>query len=94
MLPLFKAFCFFCILLLGSVLIRGNNNLISPVVRQEFFLSKKTTPSFYQKIDACFSNVNLDFTYKSVDYSASTILQYIRRLIRKLYIKSKRCNYQ
>ena len=28
MLPLFKAFCFFCILLLGSVLIRGNNNLI------------------------------------------------------------------
>ncbi|EEV5834499.1 hypothetical protein EKQ06_22940 [Escherichia coli] len=87
MLPLFKAFCFFCILLLGSVLIRGNNNLISPAVRQEFFLSKKTTPSFYQKIDACFSNVNLDFTYKSVDYSASTILQYIRRLIRKLYIK-------
>ena len=87
MLPLFKAFCFFRILLLGSVLIRGNNNLISPVVRQEFFLSKKTTPSFYQKIDACFSNVNLDFTYKSVDYSASTILQYIRRLIRKLYIK-------
>ncbi|EFI8988960.1 hypothetical protein G3818_003884, partial [Escherichia coli] len=75
------------ILLLGSVLIRGNNNLISPAVRQEFFLSKKTTPSFYQKIDACFSNVNLDFTYKSVDYSASTILQYIRRLIRKLYIK-------
>lgn len=87
MLPLFKAFCFFCILLLGSVLIRGNNNLISPAVRQEFFLSKKTTPSFYQKIDACFRNVNLDFTYKSVDYSASTILQYIRRLIRKLYIK-------
>ncbi|ALD27917.1 hypothetical protein AN206_26170 (plasmid) [Escherichia coli] len=87
MLPLFKAFWFFCILLLGSVLIRVNNNLISPVVRQEFFLSKKTTPSFYQKIDACFSNVNLDFTYKSVDYSASTILQYIRRLIRKLYIK-------
>ncbi|EAR2020735.1 hypothetical protein D3G91_24285 [Escherichia coli] len=87
MLPLFKAFCFFCILLLGSVLIRGNNNLISPAVRQEFFLSKKTTSSFYQKIDACFSNVNLDFTYKSVDYSASTILQYIRRLIRKLYIK-------
>ncbi len=86
MLPLFKAFCFFCILLLGSVLIRGNNNLISPVVRQEFFI-EKTTPSFYQKIDACFSNVNLDFTYKSVDYSASTILQYIRRLIRKLYIK-------
>ncbi|RXA97865.1 hypothetical protein EO240_25335 [Escherichia coli] len=91
MLPLFKAFCFFCILLLGSVLIRGNNNLISPVVRQEFFLSKKTTPSFYQKIDACFSNVNLDFTYKSVDYSASTILQYIRRLIRKLI--TYECDY-
>ncbi len=59
MLPLFKAFCFFCILLLGSVLIRGNNNLISPVVRQEFFLSKKTTPSFYQKIDACLATLIL-----------------------------------
>lgn len=45
MLPLFKAFCFFCILLLGSVLIRGNNNLISPVVRQEFFfIEKKKQP--------------------------------------------------
>ncbi|EFB6176509.1 hypothetical protein FZN16_03010 [Escherichia coli] len=87
MLPLFRAFCFFCIILLGSGLIRGNNNLISPAVRQEFFLSKKTPPSFYQKIDAFFSNVHLDFTYKSVDYSASTILQYIRKLIRKLYIK-------
>lgn len=50
MLPLFKAFCFFCILLLGSVLIRGNNNLISPVVRQEFFLSKKTTHPFIRKL--------------------------------------------
>ncbi|EFO1605685.1 hypothetical protein DWH54_25790, partial [Escherichia coli] len=82
-----KAFCFFCILLLGSGLIRSNNNLISSEVRQEFFLSKKITPSFYQKIDTCFTNVHLDFTYKSVDYSVSTIMQYIRRLIRKFYIK-------
>lgn len=44
MLPLFKAFCFFCILLLGSVLIRGNNNLISPAVRQEFFFIEKKQP--------------------------------------------------
>ncbi len=50
MLPLFKAFCFFCILLLGSVLIRGNNNLISPVVRQEFFLSKKQPHPFIRKL--------------------------------------------
>ena len=64
MLPLFKAF-FFCILLLGSVLIRGNNNLISPVVRQEFFY-RKNNPSFIRKLMRAFSNVNLDFTYKSV----------------------------
>ncbi|VCV70509.1 hypothetical protein BANRA_04825 [Escherichia coli] len=48
MLPLFKAFCF-CILLLGSVLIRGNNNLISPVVRQEFFIEKQPHP-FIRKL--------------------------------------------
>lgn len=48
MLPLFKAFCF-CILLLGSVLIRGNNNLISPVVRQEFFYRKQPHP-FIRKL--------------------------------------------
>ncbi|PSY70808.1 hypothetical protein C7B06_24180 [Escherichia coli] len=86
MLPLFKVSCFFCILLLGSGLIRGNNNLISPAVRQDFFIKKKQIHP-YQKIDTYFSNDHLDFTYKSVDYSASAILQYIRKLIRKLYIK-------
>lgn len=50
MLPLFKAFCFFCILLLGSVLIRGNNNLISPAVRQEFFYPKKQPHPFIRKL--------------------------------------------
>ncbi|MED9548069.1 hypothetical protein RCN52_01785, partial [Escherichia marmotae] len=50
MLPLFKAFCFFCILLLGSVLIRGNNNLISPAVRQEFFYQKKQPHPFIRKL--------------------------------------------
>lgn len=43
MLPLFRAFCF-CIILLGSGLIRGNNNLISPAVRQEFFIEKHPHP--------------------------------------------------
>lgn len=85
MLSLFKASCFFCILLLGLEIAQGNNNLISPTVRQEFFIEKN--PYFYQGIDTYFSNEHIDFTCKSVDYSVSTILQYIRRLIRSLYIK-------
>lgn len=50
MLPLFRAFCFFCIILLGSGLIRGNNNLISPAVRQEFFYRKKHPHPFIRKL--------------------------------------------
>lgn len=88
MFPLFKASYFFCVLLLASGLTRGNNNILSPVVKD----AEKTNPAFYQKINTHFSNDHLGFTYKSVDYSESAILQYIRRLIRKLYIKE--CNFQ
>ncbi len=51
MLPLFKAFCFFCILLLGSVLIRGNNNLISPAVRQERSEERREGKSVSVRVD-------------------------------------------
>lgn len=86
----FKASCFFCMLLLSAGVTQVNNNLFLVVAKQQHFVSfssKKDNITFFQNIDVCFSNFRPEVRYTSTDYFVFSLLQYIRKSIRKLYSK-------